>query len=83
MSTSKKLEDVSVIIANFWDHAQNIEHPMLCQVVGKVLDETKLHYSVCCWDLMDSPSDTRKGNWHVFSILKSTIVSKKIIKVRI
>lgn len=62
-----------MVSVNFLDHAEDIEGTIKTEVHGKLVGNKKDHLTVLCWDLKGVDESTRKDNWKIFSIAKSTI----------
>lgn len=72
----------SLLYVQFWDHCEDMESPMECEAAGIILESAKDYYLIACWDLIGECSqESRKSNWKVYTILKSTIIAKKVFKV--
>lgn len=57
----------------FLDHVQNGTCPLLCEVVGLLVNEDEESYTVVSWNVFDTDEETIKINRDSFTILKSTI----------
>jgi hypothetical protein len=71
-----------LVVLQFYDHSsgtvEQVEHPLICRIVGWVYKETKLYYTVVTWITGDNMGDHQ--NNEAFLILKSTVISKRVIK---
>lgn len=63
----------SIVRIGFLDHVEDADEPILCEVFGRIVKQTKDHIVICCWDLPDSKQTVRKNNWKIFSILRGAI----------
>lgn len=64
----------------FWDHAHwsgGRARPIVCEVVGAVIAESKIAYSVAVW-IADGKVDE---NAEQFSIIKGTIIEMRVMKI--
>ena len=64
----------------FLDHVSGDTRPMLCSAVGYVVEETKDYLGLAWWTVMTDCKQTEMENREVFSILKSTIKKKRVLK---
>lgn len=64
------------IFIEFWDHSQatcGMSEPIKCFVIGWLLKETKLHYSIATWLTEEGPDE----NTDSYAILRKAIISEK------
>jgi hypothetical protein len=64
----------------FWDHAHwsgGRARPIVCEVVGAVVNETEVAYSVAVW-IADNRID---DNAEQFSIIKGAIIEMRDVKI--
>lgn len=61
----------------FLDHVAGGDEPYLCEVFGRLLNDTPNSITIGSWTIVDDLSDE---NREVFCILKSTIQKKKLLK---
>ena len=62
-----------IVRIGFLDHVEDADEPIVCEVFGRIVKQTKTHIVICCWDLRDVGPSTRKNNWKIFSIVRSAI----------
>ena len=72
-----KLGDI--VQVHFWDHSSNMA-PVKCTVWGKVALMTRLHVELSSWEIESNDLDTKEANREYVSILKSAIISTKVLK---
>lgn len=66
----------------FYDHAldANIDEEIKCEVVGKVLLDREKSVVLCCWDVVGADDHTRRGNQTRFTVMKSCIIKRKLLR---
>ena len=81
MKLKPKIDNLIHIV--FYDHAQSTHgtEPIKCQVAGILTQESKIHYTVTSWDVMDTSVESKELNNLSFAILKSTIVDMTFISL--
>lgn len=65
------------VAIRFYDHAAHVDKastmkPMICEVVGYLVHQDRLHYRIVAWVTEDNLEDE---NCEGYAILKSTVVS--------
>lgn len=73
----KKHKKVEIL---FRDHSVGIEGIAMCRVVGYIIGEEKEYYKLSFWLVDTNCAEVFKSNLEPFSILKSAIIKKKILK---
>lgn len=66
----------------FYDHAldAHIDEEIKCEVIGRVIAIRERSIVVCSWDVIGTDEHTRRGNQTRFTIMKSCIIKKKLLR---
>ena len=71
MQTPRKRDVGRAVKVLFYDHAENLDHPILTEVYGRVIGVTKKYIRLISWATpQDETSDDSKTTWVV---MRSTI----------
>ena len=66
-------------IIKFLDHAIGIEHPIVCEAAGWLIDAPKTYLHLTMWNVLDDDKDVVKENREDLIIIRSTIISSRRI----
>lgn len=67
----------SVYYVKFLDHIKGHDKPLVCQIVGWVIEDNDDYIVISWWEPEDSDSQMVKDNRELLTIVKSTISKKR------
>ncbi len=74
----KFIEDKAYRV-EFWDHSTGVGAPVKCVVWGQCIDNCTLYVTLSHWIVLDSDMDLVTNNYEPTTILKSTIIRKRVL----
>lgn len=72
---------MKILFVKFLDHAMHSKKPIECFVVGIILKDAKEYYTISHWVTDPKDKETFEENLELTTIIKSTILEKKIVKI--
>jgi len=75
-----KFKEGQEVYLKFYDHVQDHDEEITCEVWGRVLHENRVSVTIATWDLCNTDPDTRQHNQSRFSIVKGAIINWRVIK---
>ena len=70
-----------ILYLKFWDHIKDHDKPAESHFLGWLIKETKDYYVLSPWVVADLTEEEFKNNLENYTILKSTIIKKKVMKI--
>lgn len=81
----KRPTEGDVVVCTFWDHSQNMTGAPKFEVIGRLIETTKVAYKLRCWGYVNETDraaevGTSTSNEEWYHIVRSAVDSIKVLK---